>query len=140
PAPPYPSGAPCAWQFAQYAYYLALVSERAVLDHAGGHRVRHAGVGELAHDVIQPRNAHVDDQSGGAAHESLPVGLGAILGVRRYEGDAACEAAVRDRDAERRRHADAGSDARNHLDLDASGDERLHFLAAAPEDERITAL
>ena len=60
--------------------------------------------------------------------------------MRGDERDAACEAAVRDRDAERRRHADAGSDARNHLDLDASGDESLHFLAAAPEDERITAL
>jgi hypothetical protein len=47
---------------------------------------------------------------------------------------------MRDRDAERRRHADAGGDARNDLHLDAVGEKRLQLFAAAAEDERIATL
>ena len=49
------------------------------------------------------------------------------------------EIAVRERNAERRRHADAGRDTAHYLDADAARAERRHLLAAAAEDEGVAA-
>ena len=128
-------------QVAQRAGEHLLGGQRAVLHSGnrprGGCTVRH----QLAADVGQRVQTHVDHHRLVRAHQRFPVQVGAsVLQVAGDEQAALGVVAVRERDAGVARHAAGGGHARDHLEVHAVCREFLHFFAAATEDEGVTAL
>src|SRR5262245_14428064 len=97
---------------------------------------------ELVHNLLDVGEAHVDDECGVGIDEARPIEIERLIGLA-MAGDiahAAGEAAMRQRNARRRRTALRRRDAGDHLIGNAGGFELGRLLAAAPEDEGIAAL
>jgi hypothetical protein len=98
--------------------------------------VRH----EVAADLLEAEEAHVDDDRLPRPRESLPIEIrAAVLHVARDEHARLRVIAMRERNAGVGCGAQRCGDSGDDLERDSVGRQRVDLLAAAAEDERIAA-
>ena len=129
-------------QLLQVSAYHLLVIPGAVADQRGGGVGRQAGGDQLAGNLAEAGQPHVEHQGLATAGQALPgQGQGAVLlQVAGDELAGLCQVAVGQRDAGIGAAAGGGGNARHHLAIDPVGQQELQLLGAAAEDEGVATL
>ena len=96
---------------------------------------------QLFHNVIQAREAHVENRRGTGNRERAPIGFATrLLRVACHETHAVGVLAMGERYPGIGRTADRRGDSRHHGETDSCPCERLEFFPASAKDEGVAAL